>query len=309
MSLRCSVRIVSLLPSATEIICRLGLDNCLVGVTHECDFPAAVRRLPKVTKTLIASDLSSGAIDQLVRQQLNTQRALYSLDTGVLESLQPELIVTQALCDVCAVSEHEVHAAACQLPGKPRVINLEPMSLDEVLLSLLKVGEAAGVAERAGRVVEWLRSRIRVVQSRSAEIRNRPKVVMLEWIDPPFSCGHWSPELIQLAGGDEQLGQPGVPSRTLDWNEVVAAEPDVIIIACCGYDVTRTMNEIHILRQYPNWSEIPAVKNGQVFVVDGSAYFNRPGPRLIESLELIAHAMHPSRHPAPAGLEPALRLP
>lgn len=302
------MRIVSLLPSATEMICRLGLDDCLVGVTHECDYPASVRRLPKVTRTLIPTDLSSRSIDQLVREQLAAQKSLYSLDMTVLESLRPDLIVTQSLCDVCAVAESEVRAAACSLPGQPRVINLEPMSLEDVFQSLITVGDVAGVSERARRVVEWLRSRVRDVEARSSAVQSRLRVVLLEWIDPLFSCGHWSPELVRMAGGDEQLGKAGVPSRTLRWDEFVAAQPDVIIIACCGYDVPRTLEDVHILTNYPGWFELPAVKNGRVFVVDGSAYFNRPGPRLVESLELIAHAMHPTRHPAPIGLEPARRL-
>ena len=302
------MRIVSLLPSATEIVCKLGLGDSLVGVTHECDFPPCVRDLPKVTRTLIPLDATSCEIDELVRERLKTQRALYTLDLPTLERLRPELIVTQTLCDVCAVAEAEVTAVACSLPDHPKVLNLEPMSLEDIFNTLLMVGDAAGVSERAHLIVNQLRARVDVIAQRSSTIRNRPRVVILEWIDPPFSSGHWSPELVTLAGGDEQLGNPGVPSRTLSWQEVIAARPDVLVIACCGFDIPRTLVDIEILRQYPGWFDLPAVQAGKVFVIDGNAYFSRPGPRLVESLELIAHAFHPELHSAPAGIPAALQL-
>lgn len=304
----CLVRIVSLLPSATEIVCSLGLDDSLVGVTHECDYPPFVRNLPKVTKNLIPHDASSREIDLQVREKLQIQRALYTLDMPRLQALAPDLIVTQALCDVCAVSEAEVAAAACFLPGAPQVINLEPMSLDQVFTTLQLVGAKTGVSERADQVVKELRVRTSAIAERSAAIRNRPRVVILEWIDPPFSCGHWSPEIVRMAGGDEQLGRPGVPSRTLQWDEVVAVQPEVIVIACCGFDVRRTLVDVAILRQYPGWYDLPAVRSERVFVIDGNAYFSRPGPRLVESLELLAHALHPQIHAPPATIAKALRL-
>ncbi len=302
------MRIVSLLPSATEIVCQLGLEQSLVGVTHECDFPPFVRALPKVTTTLIPHDASSGEIDQLVRDRLKSQRALYTLDMVVLEQLRPDLIVTQALCDVCAVAEAEVTAAACTLPGSPRVVNLEPMSLSDVFSTLQTVGDMAGVPDKARQIVRELQARTDAVVGRSLAIRRRPRVILLEWIDPPFSCGHWSPELVRMAGGDEQLGRPGVASRTVRWDEVTAAQPEVLVIACCGFDVSRTLIDVEILLRYPGWSELPAVRTEQVFVVDGNAYFSRPGPRLVESLELLAHALHPDLHPAPSGIPAALRL-
>jgi iron complex transport system substrate-binding protein len=302
------MRIVSLLPSATEIICRIGLADSLVGVTHECDFPLFVNSLPKVTQTLIPRDASSAQIDVLVRDRLKTQRALYTLNLPVLEQLQPDLIVTQALCDVCAVSEAEVTAAACALPGAPRVLNLEPMSLEGVLSTLVMVGRATGTEERAKQVVSELRERVQAVERRSSTIQTRPRVVILEWVDPPFSCGHWSPEIVTLAGGDEQLGRPGVPSKTLRWDEVTAAKPDVLVIACCGFDTARTLVDVEILKTYPGWNDLPAVKTGCVFVVDGNAYFSRPGPRLVESLEILAHALRPEVHPAPIGVPAAHRL-
>jgi iron complex transport system substrate-binding protein len=299
---------VSLLPSATEIVCELGLGYNLVGVTHECDYPPFVRDLPKVSRTLIPHDASSGEIDALVRERLKTQRALYTLDLPMLERLRPDLIVTQALCDVCAVAEAEVTAAVCSLPVLPRVINLEPMSLEAVLDTLLAVGGTASVADRAETVVAGLRRRIDGVANRSEHLLDRPRVVLLEWLDPPFSCGHWSPELVRLAGGDEVIGRAGQPSRTLRWEEVVHARPDVIVIACCGFSLERTLVDVPDLIARPGWADLPAVRNGRVYVTDGNAYFSRPGPRLVDSLEILAHALHPGIHPLPAGRPAAHRL-
>ena len=303
------MRIVSLLPSATEIVCELGLGDDLVGVTHECDHPPFVAELPRVTRTLIPHDAASREIDALVRERLKTQRALYTLDMPTLERLAPDLIVTQALCDVCAVAEAEVTAAACSLPGRPQVINLEPMSLADVLDTLLAVGLAAGVAARADAVVRDLRRRIDAVAARSEQVgADRPRVVLLEWLDPPFSCGHWSPELVRLAGGEEILGRAGRPSRTLAWEEVVDARPDVLVVACCGFSLDRTLVDVPGLCSRPGWADLPAVQAGRVYVTDGNAYFSRPGPRLVDSLELLAHALHPGLHPLPPGLPAARRL-
>ena len=300
-----SERIVSLLPSATEITCALGLEDCLVGVTHECDYPPSVMRLPKVTRTMIPLDASSIEIDSMVRERMRANRALYTLDMGTLARLQPDLIVTQALCDVCAVAEEEVREAACRLPGNPSVLNLEPISLDEVLESLRLVAAAAGVPERADPVIAGLRDRVRAVRERSARIEQRPRVIVLEWIDPPFSCGHWTPELVEIAGGIERLGKAGQPSRTLGWDEVIRWQPEVMVIACCGFNVERTVRDLPILRGYPGWNDLPCARNGEVYVVDGSVYFSRPGPRLVDSLEIIAHALHPKIHPLPAGIPAA----
>ena len=233
------MRIVSLLPSATEIICALGLEDQLVGVTHECDYPATVAGLPKVTRTLIPHNASSRDIDRLVRDRLKTERALYSLDMPTLERLRPDLIVTQALCDVCAVAEAEVTAAACSLPGQPRVVNLEPMSLGEVFDCVRLVGEAAGVTDWAADVVRGLQARVDAVAKRTETIADQPAGVILEWIDPPFGCGHWSPELVRLAGGREVIGREGQPSQSTTWDAIRAADPEWLLVACCGFDTAR----------------------------------------------------------------------
>jgi iron complex transport system substrate-binding protein len=302
------MRIVSLLPSATEIVCQLGLQDQLVGVTHECDWPPGVQTLPKVTRTLIPREAASREIDALVRERLQTERALFSLDMPVLTELRPDLIVTQALCDVCAVAESEVRAAACALPGAPRVVNLEPTCLADVWECLRLVGAAAGCEETAEREIAALEARVAAVAERSERMAVHPRVVLLEWIDPPFSSGHWSPELVRLAGGQEMVSESGQRSRTMDWREVVVAEPEVLVVACCGFDVARTMSDLPILSGFPGWNELPCVRSGRVYVVDGSAYFSRPGPRLVDSLEILAHALHPEAHPLPAGLPVARRL-
>ncbi len=296
------MRIVSLLPSATEIVCILGLEEQLVGVTHECDYPPFVLDLPKVTRTLIPHDATSDKIDELVRERMQTHRALYTLDLPELERLRPELIVTQALCDVCAVAEEEVRAAACTLPGHPHVLNLEPMTLADVLNSIRQVAAVTGTAESANALIRGLQARVEAVAARSVRLQDRPRVTLLEWIDPPFSCGHWSPELVRLAGGVEGLGQEGRPSRTLRWDEVVAWQPEVLFIACCGFSVERTLRDLPLLQSYHGWYDLPCTRNGRVHVVDGSAYFSRPGPRLVDSLEILAHALHPEIHPLPLNL-------
>ena len=286
------MRIVSLLPSATEIICTLGLGEQLVGVTHECDFPAFVRRLPKVTRTLIPTDASSGEIDRLVVERMNGGEALYTLDMATLESLRPDLIVTQSLCGVCAVAEREVESAVCVLPGRPRVVNLEPTCLNDVLASIETVAAAAGVPDRAADVRAALERRIDAVVARTRNVRDRPRMMLLEWIDPPYTCGHWSPELVRLAGGVEGLGREGEPSRRTTWEEILAWQPQVLVVACCGFDVERTMRDLPILTAQRGWSELPCVREGRIYVVDGSAYFSRPGPRLVDSLEILSDVLH-----------------
>ena len=267
-----------------------------------------LKSLPKVTRTLIPHDASSRDIDSLVRERLKTQRALYSLDMPTLERLRPDLIVTQALCDVCAVAEAEVTAAACSLPGHPKVVNLEPMRLAEVFECLRLVGDAAGIPERASEVIARLQRRVDAVESRSQMIADRPRVVLLEWIDPPFCCGHWSPELVRLAGGVEVVGREGQPSRTTAWDEIARADPEVMLIACCGFDAERTRQDLPILFGYPGFDELSCARSGRVYLVDGNSYFSRPGPRLVDSLEILAHALHPNLHTLPSGLSPAERV-
>ncbi|HMC57498.1 MAG TPA: cobalamin-binding protein [Gemmatimonadaceae bacterium] len=293
------MRIVSLLPSATEILCAVGLEDQLVGVTHECDFPSSVRALPKVTRTLIPTDASGAEIDALVRERMGGKSALYTLDMPVLEQLSPDLIVTQALCDVCAVSEDEVRDAACMLPSGPRVLNLEPETLDQVLECIRDVGAATDADAKADRLIASLRARIDAVVARVTSATTRPRVALLEWLDPPFSTGHWNPELVRLAGGIDGLGRERQKSVTLRWEQVVAWQPEVVLISCCGFTAERATQELHVLDRVTGWDTVPAVRSGRVYIADGSAYFSRPGPRLVDSLELLAHIIHPDIHPLP----------
>jgi iron complex transport system substrate-binding protein len=281
------MRIVSLLPSATEIVCDLGLGASLVGVSHECDHPPFVATLPKVTSSVIPKDAPSADIDTLVRGYLADHQALYALDLDLLERLRPDLIVTQALCDVCAVSAEDVEAAVCALPGGPAIVNLEPMCLADVFATIRAVGAAAGCGADAARRVEALELRIRAV-ARRRRLSARPRVLLLEWIDPPFNAGHWNSELIELAGGIDCLGNAGAPSRRLGWDEIAAAAPELLVVACCGYTVERTLRDLPLLEQRPEWRALPCAATGRVHVLDGNAYFSRPGPRLVDGLELLA---------------------
>ncbi len=261
-----------------------------------------MRLLPKVTRTLIPLDASSAAIDALVRERLKTEKALYSLDLPALERLRPDLLVTQALCEVCAVAESEVQAAACSLPGHPRVLNLEPMTLEQVLDCVWQVARAAGRQETAERVVAAMRRRVDAVAVRSAGMATRPRVVVLEWLEPLFTAGHWTPDLVQMAGGIEAIGTSAAPSRTMGHDELVAAAPEVLIISCCGFDIARSMQEIPAFLARPGVAELPAVRAGRVYVMDGNQYLSRPGPRLVDSLEILAHLIHPEHHDAPLNI-------
>jgi len=303
-------RIVSLLPSATEMICALGLRADLVGVSHECDHPPDVATLPRVTATRIAHGQTSAEIDRQVREELARRTALYTIERPLLETLAPDLLVTQALCDVCAVSAEEVEAVACGLPRAARVFNLQPERLGDVLDSLVPLAEAAGQPDAGRALRAALAARIDAVAVRSATLpaAARPRVAMLEWLDPLFDAGHWNPELVTLAGGEPVFGHVGQPSTTRDWAALAAGDPDVIVIACCGFDVPRTLEDVRAVESRPEWRALRAVRAGRTWVVDGNAYFNRPGPRLVDSLELLAHVLHPALHPMPAGVTPAVRV-
>ncbi|MGH8598178.1 MAG: cobalamin-binding protein [Gammaproteobacteria bacterium] len=302
-------RIVTLLPSATEMVCALGLREYLVGVSHECDYPPGVERLPHVTSTRIAHTADSASIDRQVRQELAAKAALYHVNAALLAKLAPDLLVTQSLCDVCAVAADEVEAAACGLPRAPRIFNLQPERLGDILANLLALGEVAQATDAARALHRDLSARIELVKRRTARISesSRPKVAMLEWLDPLFDAGHWNPELVALAGGIPVLGRIGQPSMTIDWPTLQAADSDLLFIACCGFDRERGMADVEHFSARAEWQTLTAVKTGRVWIADGNAYFNRPGPRIVDSLELLAHVLHPSVHPMPDGITPAAR--
>lgn len=299
------MRIVSLLPSATEIICKVGLANHLVGVSHECDYPLFVKELPSVTGSLIPKNASSIEIDEAVRKQLNSEKALYHLDMDVLKALKPDFIVTQSLCEVCAVAEDEVLNAVCELPGNVKIINLEPMTLEDVLDTLLLVGEETNFKQQSIDVVNALKNRVESVFDKTEKcisIESRPELVFLEWLDPPFNAGHWTPELIEYAGGVSLLSNKHKPSATIEWHSIVKVDPDVLFVACCGYDLKRTLEDMSILSRKAEWSTMKSVTQNNVYLTDGNAYFSRPGPRLVDGLEIMAHVLHPDVHMLPDNL-------
>jgi iron complex transport system substrate-binding protein len=301
------MRIVSLLPSATEIVCELGLADQLVGVSHECDYPDSIRGIPIVTRSKLPSDLSSFQIDQIVRQDFQAQASLFSLRLDLLSELAPDLIVTQSLCEVCAVADFEIERALKQWVYKPKVLNLSPRNLREMFDSIQAVGLATGTPQRATEAIDQLQRRVqRVVDSCKGIEPMRPDAVILEWLDPLFSAGHWNPELIDLAGGRECIGHSGSKSESISWERLVDANPDVLLIACCGYTIPKTLQDLPSLQGRPGFQELRAVRNHRVFIADGNAYFNRPGPRLVDTLEMIAHCLHPNHNPLPPAVESGL---
>ena len=293
------MRIVTLLPSATEIVCALGLEDKLVGVSHSCDYPAAVEKLPVMTSTSVPYTESSDVIDTFVRGHLSSNAALYDLDIPALVAAAPDFIISQALCDVCAVSTGDVLVALESLPSKPELVDLKPNTLDEVLDDCSRVGASLDAGVPAEDLLDDLKTRRAAVAARTAKIIQveRPKVAFLEWLMPPFNGGHWNPELVALAGGINLLGAPGEPSYSLSWEKVAAAEPDILFIACCGFTKDRAIEDLQRVLTQDICQAIPAVQSGKVFVADGHAYFSRPGPRLIDGLEMMAHAFHPTIHP------------
>jgi iron complex transport system substrate-binding protein len=291
------VRICSLLPSATEIAFALGLGDRLVGVTHECDYPPEAARLPVLTRSTLPHTGAPGRdIDRHVRAAVHVGSSLYALDQARLEALDPDLVLTQELCDVCAVSYREVRRAVRLLPGERQILSLEPTSLEGILATIVVVGAATGVADRAATVVAALRRRIARVATTAATERG-PRVAAFEWLDPPFSGGHWVPEMIRSAGGHDGLGREGQPSAEVAWAAVAAYDPEVVVLMPCGFDLGRTLEEVGRAERPAAWAGLAAVRTGRVYAVNGSAYFNRPGPRIVEGLEILGEILHPDRFP------------
>ncbi|MFJ9551409.1 ABC transporter substrate-binding protein [Streptomyces erythrochromogenes] len=303
------MRIVSLLPAATDIVADLGLASDLVGRTHECDWPpAAVASVPVVTRAEFAADeLSSREISEAVGGAAHSGSSLYALDTAALAELAPDVLLTQDLCDVCAVSYEGVTRAVRVMDVGPRVLSLEPRTLGDVLDCLVAVGDLLGVRERAERRRAELRRRLDDVR-RLTGGRTRPRVVAVEWLDPLWPAGHWVPEQIAAAGGDALLAEPGEHTGPMTWEAVRAARPDVVLVLPCGFPPERTLAEIDLLTALPGWAELPAVRAGEVWVLDGPAYFNRPGPRVVRGAEVLAHVLHGVRAGDPVTEAEARRL-
>lgn len=287
------MKIVSLLPSSTEIICALGLEAYLVARSHECDFPPSVESLPSVTAPKFDPDGRSYEIDQRVKAILQEATSVYRVDADLLKELAPDFIVTQAQCEVCAVSLSEVQRVACdwlELPAE--IIALEPNALDDVFSDIMRVANALGVAERGDKLVMELRSRMRSIAEQTRHLQ-RPTVATLEWLDPLMAAGNWMPSLIDMAGGENLFGEDGTHSPWLEWEALQRADPDVIIALPCGYDMATTKREMPAVTEHPIWPTLKAVQTGQVYITDGNQYFNRPGPRLLESLEILVEILHP----------------
>lgn len=292
------MRIVSLLPAATEIAAALGLMDNIVGVSHECDFPKEANERPRVTRCPVHDiGLSSREVDEWVRRAMNETGTIYTIDEPLLRKLQPDVILTQRLCDVCAVGYGTVAKLAKTLPGPPRVVNLEPSTLTDIFEDIGRVAEACDVPQRGEELIENLSKRVENVRKRAATIPDRPRCFLMEWVDPPFCSGHWGPELVEIAGGHDSLGRKHQPSAQIEWQQILDARPEIIVLALCGYDINRARRDYELLRRFPGFDSIPGTAGGRVYVVNASAYFARPGPRIVDSLEILAGILHPTEFP------------
>lgn len=298
------MRIVSLLPSTTEIVCALGLEGELVGITHECDYPATVESKPRLTASRISHEtMTSAEIDHAVRSQLDGHGSIYDLDEAKLRELKPDLILTQELCEVCAVSYKTVERAARMFEADVKVVSLEPNTIDDIFENIRMVGELTGRAAEATKLVDDLRARLDRVRERTMGVTQRPRTLMLEWLEPPFAPGHWVPEQVAIAGGDSAFGEAGKKSVVTTAEEIRAYAPEVIVLIPCGY------YKEDILRQLPSanlpegWNELPAVKGGEVWATDATSYFSRPGPRVVDGVEILAKILHSDIFGAPTNDE------
>ncbi|MCG8459999.1 MAG: ABC transporter substrate-binding protein [Holophagales bacterium] len=288
-----SLRVASLLPSATEICCALGLEGHLVGRSHECDFPPDIERLPVLTRATVDSRATSAEIDRQVRRQLTEGLSLYEVEETTLRELAPDLVITQDTCDLCAVSFSTVQESVARLLGaETPIVSLSPTSVDDVLEDHLRVARAAGRAAEGERVAEGLRGDFDALRCRTGNL-DRPTALLLEWIDPPMPAGHWSPELLELAGVEAVLGHRHQPTRATTWEAVAEADPDVILLAPCGFPLEQTRRELPTFFDLPIVAGLRAVREGRTYAIDGNAFFNRPGPRLVESARIAARILHP----------------
>jgi len=299
------MKIVTLLPSATEIVCALGLADRLVGVSHDCDYPPEILNRRVLSDAIVTAEMSSGQIDTTIRTQVHTGKSVYHLDSALLTQLKPDLILTQELCQVCAPSFTEVRRAARVLEGQTQIVSLEPHSLDDILETIRLVGRLTGTAAAADALILRLHERIERVR-RMPPPQPRPRVACIEWLDPIFLAGHWVPEMVAVAGATDGLGRPGKDSYVIAWDTLRAYAPEVLVVMPCGFDIARTRQEMHLLTDRLGLADLPAVRTGRVFLTDASAYFSRPGPRIVRGLEILADIVHAG--PGPLSIEGAERL-
>ncbi len=285
------MRIASLLPSATEILFSLGLGDEVVAVSHECDYPPEASKRPVLTKSALHQRMHKSIdVDREVEQRGGD---IYEIDERLLENLQPDLILTQELCAVCAVSYTKVKEAARVLDADTKIISLEPSNLEDIVENILLVGRMTGKEIRAQELASNLLARIEMVKSKTRDVRSRPRVFFMEWLQPPWAGGHWIPQMVDYAGGFEGLGRLGKPSHRIGWDEVLDYQPEIIVLSPCGFDLNGVMKELHVLSSYTGWDRIPAFKSSKIYAVNASAYFSRPGPRIVQGLELLAQLIHP----------------
>jgi iron complex transport system substrate-binding protein len=291
------MRIVSLLPAATEILYAIGAGDSVVGVTHECDFPAEAAAKPALIRPRIDVSAVPAEIDRQVRELIGRHESIYSLDAELLVRLDPDLVVTQDLCHVCAASSDDLAAAVSRFPAsrRPRVVSFTPRTLLEVWQGIRDIAEAADRASEGEALAGWLALEVSTVRDAVGESSPRPRVLCLEWFDPPYAGGHWVPEMVRLAGGVDVIGREGEPSFSMDWQAVLSACPEIVVLMSCGYNLERNINVWRSTRLPAGWQQIPAVQNDRVYAVDANAYFSRPGPRLSEGVALLATILHPAR--------------
>ncbi len=288
------MRIVSLIASATEIVCALGLEDQLVGRSHECDFPEPVKRLPVCTEPKFNTEGTSYQVDQRVKAILQEGLSVYRVDAERLRQLRPDVIITQSQCEVCAVSLRDVKEAVCQwLDSRPEIVSLEPNALADVWKDIGRVADALGTSKQGLELVGRLKGRMKSIAQSAAVLSHRPTVACIEWIDPLMAAGNWMPELVEMAGGANLLGEAGKHSPWMNWEQLVKADPDLIVVLPCGWDMERSRLEMATLAAKPEWPHLRALRSGRVYLADGNQYFNRPGPRLAESLEIMAEVIHP----------------
>jgi iron complex transport system substrate-binding protein len=303
------LRIVSLLPSSTEIVCALGLESSLVGITHECDYPDTIAHLPRLTASRISHEtMTSREIDHAVRSQLDGHGSIYDLDEEQLHALSPDLIITQELCDVCAVSYKTVERAARMFDMGVRVVSLEPNTIRDIFANIRTVAELTGREREAEELIASLSARLKRLEAATASVATRPRTLMLEWLEPPFAPGHWVPEQVRLAGGDHAFGRAGEPSVTTTAEEIREYAPEVVVMIPCGYYKEDILRQLPQSRLPEGFTELPAVNRGEVWAVDATSYFSRPGPRVVRGAEILARILHPEIFGAPDETE-AARVP
>ncbi len=287
------MRIISFLPSATEIAYALGLEEQIVGVTHECDYPPRVKTKPVVVRSTIDTSLNPAEIDAAVSSRLNDGKSLYQVDENMLRELAPDIILTQNLCQVCAPSGDEIARVLKALPHPPHVVCLSPTCLNDIFENIAQVGRETGTADGAKQLIASLNDRVEAIADRRSVLQSHPRVFCMEWLTPPFTSGHWVPEMVELAGGVDGLAQKGKPSTRIAWEQIVEYAPEVLILNPCGFDLQGAVNQAHLLTTYPGWSHLPAVQTGRVYAVDANSYFARPGPCVVDGLELLATLIQP----------------